>query len=214
MGKHQKKDQSGKSGLKKNVFQWLSIGAVISFLWLTGLHTNVIVGIQQGMLYTGLFNAKIVDIETADGPFLTDTDYNFAMVTAGGEQVFLSDFKGKVTFVNVWASWCPPCVAEMPTIETLYTQVSEHEDIRFIMLSVDEERANANTFMSNKGYTMPYQFPASPLPNAFNSTALPTTYVVSRDGQIVYEKAGIADYSSPAFRDWLIELAEYADSSN
>jgi len=208
MSKYQSKKQDGKSGLNKNILQWLGIGAVIGILWITGLHTHVIVGMQKAMLYTGLFNAQIVDIETADGPFLTDTDYNFSMITGEGNPVRLGDFEGKVTFVNVWASWCPPCVAEMPTIESLYSQVSDHEDIRFVMLSVDQERKNATDFMNNRGYRMPYQFPTSSLPNAFNSSVLPTTYVVSKEGQIVYKKEGIADYSSPAFRDWLIELAE------
>ena len=208
MSKDHNKTQDGKSGLNKSLLQWLGIGAVIGILWVTGLHTHVIVGMQKAMLYTGLFNAQIVDIETADGPFLTDADYNFSMVTGEGNPVSLGDFKGNVTFVNVWASWCPPCVAEMPTIESLYSQVSDHDDIRFVMLSVDQERKDARDFMNNRGYRMPYQFPASSMPNAFNSSVLPTTYVVSKEGQIVYKKEGIADYSSPTFRDWLIELAE------
>ena len=208
MSKNQNKTQGRKLGFKKDILQWLGIGAVIGILWITGLHTHVIVGMQKALLYTGLFNARIMDIETADGPFLTDIDYNFSMITSQGNPVSFGDFEGKVIFINVWASWCPPCVAEMPTIESLYSQVSDHEDIRFVMLSVDQERKNASDFMNNRGYSMPYQFPTSTMPNAFNSSVLPTTYVVSMDGQIVYKKEGIADYSSPAFRDWLIKLAE------
>ena len=208
MSNDQNKTHDRKLGLNKNILQWLIMGAVIGILWITGLHTPVIVGMQRVMLYTGLFDAKIVDIETADGPFLRDTDYNFSMITNEGNPVNLGDFAGKVTFVNVWASWCPPCVAEMRTIETLYSQVSDHEDIRFLMLSVDEERKSASDFMNKRGYSMPYQFPTSSIPIVFNSSVLPTTYVVSKEGQIVYMKEGIADYSSPAFRDWLIKLAE------
>ena len=208
MSKNQNKTKGGKFGLNKDILQWFGIGVVVFILWITGWHTHVIVGMQKAMLYTGLFNARIMDIETADGPFLTDTDYNFSMITGEGNPISFSDFEGKVTFVNVWASWCPPCVAEMPTIESLYSQVSDHQDIRFVMLSVDQERKNASDFMNNRGYSMPYQFPTSTMPNVFNSSVLPTTYVVSKEGQIVYKKEGIADYSSAAFRDWLIKLAE------
>jgi len=211
MSKAENQSASKTSPLKKSLVQWVVIGLVLGGLYLTGLHTNVIVGMQRVMLYTGLFNAQTTDIHTLDGPFLSDADYNFSMLTSDGKRQSLRDFEGQVTFVNVWASWCPPCVAEMPTIETLYTNVSDNDNIRFIMLSLDDEPDSAIQFMDGKDYTMPYHFPGSPLPHAFNSTALPTTYVVSKEGQVVYKKKGIADYSSPAFTRWLIELSEVGD---
>ena len=203
-----KENERKSSNFKKSFYQWLVMGAIIGGLYVTGLHTHVIVGVQKAMLYTGFFNARGADIETSEGPYLTDSDYAFSMVTESGGRLNLGDIEGKVTFVNVWASWCPPCVAEMPTIETLYTSVLDNDDIRFVMLSVDHEPDDAIRFMEGNGYTMPYQFPATSLPRVLNSGVLPTTYVVSKEGQIVYEKKGIADYSSPAFRDWLIELSE------
>ncbi|MEX2397539.1 MAG: TlpA disulfide reductase family protein, partial [Balneolales bacterium] len=204
MSQNNKKEKAKKSEFKKNTLQWLGIGGVMAILYLTGLHTNVIVGMQQALLYTGLLNAQTTDIKTSEGPYLRDEDYSFSMVTGEGDHISLDDFEGKVTFVNVWASWCPPCIAEMPTIETLYSEVLDNENIQFVMLSVDQERENARNFMTARNYTMPYQFPNSPLPGAFTRSVLPTTYVVSKEGQIVYEKKGIADYSSPAFKDWLI----------
>lgn len=196
------------SGTRKNTYQWLAFGLVIGLLYITGYHTNVIAGMQRAMLYTGLFNAQAGNVEADDGPYLNSSDYGFSMNSSNGETKKLSELKDKVIFVNVWASWCPPCLAEMPTIESLYSQVSGNDGIRFIMLSVDQNRDDAVRFMENKGYTMPYQFPGSQIPEAFYSPVLPTTYVVSRQGQIVYKKKGIADYSTPAFRNWLIELAD------
>lgn len=208
MSKEELKSASKTSNFKKSLMQWFVIGVVLGTLYLTGLHNNVIIGMQRALLYTGLFNAQITDITTSDGPFLTDADYSFSMVTSDGKMETLRDFEGKVTFVNVWASWCPPCVAEMPSIETLYTTVSDNENIRFIMLSLDNEPNNATQFMEDREYTMPYHFPGTRLPQVFNSTVLPTTYVVSKEGQVVYKKRGFADYSSPAFAKWLIELSE------
>ncbi|MEX2403152.1 MAG: TlpA disulfide reductase family protein [Balneolales bacterium] len=203
-----KKSDPKSTNFKKSLYQWLAMGIIIGGLYVTGLHTHVIVAVQQAMLYTGVFNARGADIETSEGPYLTDADYAFSMVTGDGDHLDLGDMEGKVTFVNVWASWCPPCVAEMPTVETLYTSVAGNDDIRFVMLTVDQEPDNATRFMEDNKYTMPYQFPADPLPRAFNSSVLPTTYVVSKEGQVVYKKKGIANYGSASFRNWLIELSE------
>jgi thiol-disulfide isomerase/thioredoxin len=196
-----------KSGFKRFVLEWLGIGAVIALLYVTGLHTEVLGTMQRAMLWTGLFDAERTEIKTSDGPFLSEDDYNFSVINAEGQPISFKDLKGKVLFVNVWASWCPPCVAEMPTIETLYSAVSPNENIQFIMLSLDQEREKAVEFMESRKFTLPYHFPASPLPGIFRTPYLPTTYVVSKKGQVIYKKEGIADYSSPEFRDWLLELS-------
>jgi hypothetical protein len=96
----------------------------------------------------------------------------------------------------------------MPTIETLYDNVGDQENIRFILLSMDEQPQKAVDFMKRKDFSMPYYFPASSLPTEFRSQYLPTTYIISKEGQIVYKKEGIADYSSANFAQWMIELAQ------
>ena len=204
----QKKSTTKTSERKKSLIQWVALIVIAGTLYLTGWHTPIIATMQQGLLLTGFFDARAADVETSEGPFLTDSDYNFRMITADGQELKLRELKGDVTFVNVWASWCPPCIAEMPTIETLYSEIGDRDNISFVMLSVDEEREKAVEFMERYSYTMPYQFPASARPEVFQSTQIPTTYVISREGQIVYEKAGFADYSAPAFRDWLLDLSE------
>lgn len=192
---------------KRSLIEWGVIFAVGAILYATGWHTEVLGTMQRAMLWTGLFDADTSQIERTDGPILSDNDYHFAMNNIQGKTISLDDFRGDVVFVNVWASWCPPCVAEMPTIETLYENVSSEENIRFILLSMDEEQEKAVAFMKSKEFPMPYYFPASALPNEFRSQYLPTTYVVSKEGQIVYKKEGIADYSSPNFAQWMRELA-------
>lgn len=202
-----KKDDK-KSTLKRTVIEWLVIGSVIGLLYITGMHTEVLGTMQRAMLWTGLFDADTEEIATTEGARLNSRDYNFSMQNPNGEHRPLGDFQGDVIFLNIWASWCPPCVAEMPTIQTLYENVENHQNIRFILLSMDEEREKADRFMKGKGFDMPYYFPASGLPDDFQSQYLPTTYVISKEGQIVYKKEGIADYSSANFARWMMELAE------
>lgn len=203
-----KQKKSNASSFKRTLLEWLGIAAVFGVLYMTGLHTEVLGTAQRALLWTGLFDAGRPAIETSDGPTLSETDYGFTFIDDKGKRINLEEYRGKVVFVNVWASWCPPCVAEMPTIETLYSKVSDNENIQFIMLSFDEERNKAIDFMERKNFSLPYHFPASSVPEVFRSPYLPTTYVLSKEGQIIFKKEGIADYSSPEFRDWLVELSE------
>lgn len=202
-----KSDKKKISGKKKTFIEWGAIIGVIAILYLTGLHTQVIGTMQKGLLWTGLMDAKPTEVNK-NGPFLSEQDYRFMMTRANDETLTLSDMRGSVIFVNVWASWCPPCIAEMPTIETLYSQLKDHDNIRFILLSMDEEKERAVNFMENRNFETPYMFPASQIPSALRGSVLPTTYVISKEGQVIYEKRGIADYSSVAFRNWLVELSE------
>lgn len=199
------------AGWKQSLIEWGVIFAIGAILYVTGLHTEVLGGMQRVLLWTGLFDADTSQIATTDGPMLSDSDYRFAMETDDGERVSLNDYRGNVVFINVWASWCPPCVAEMPTIETLYDRVSEHDNISFILLSMDEEPQKAVNFMREKDFTMPYYFPASSLPAEFRSQYLPTTYILSKQGKVIYKKEGIADYSSANFAQWMIDQAEGAE---
>lgn len=195
-----------KSGIRRAIYEWVGIIVVAGVLYLTGLHVEVIGTLQRVLLWTGIFNAK-VNVEMTDGPFLTERDYNFTFTASDGETLQLADYRGDVVFVNVWASWCPPCVAEMPTIEKLHNNLKDRENIRFLMLTVDEEPERAVRFMEGRGFSMPYHFPVTQLPDALRGAVLPTTWVISREGQIVYKREGIADYSTRDFRNWMIGLA-------
>ena len=202
-----KSDKKKISGKKKSLIEWGAIIGVIALLYFTGLHTQVIGTMQKGLLWTGLMDAKPTEVNK-NGPLLSEQDYRFIMANADDETLTLNNYRGSVIFVNVWASWCPPCIAEMPTIETLYSELKDHENIRFILLSMDEEQERAVNFMESRSFETPYLFPASQIPSALRGTVLPTTYVISKEGQVIYEKRGIADYSTPAFRNWLVELSE------
>lgn len=200
-------NKTTKFNWKRSLIEWGIIFAIGAVLFATGWHTEVLGTMQRAMLWTGLFDADTSQIATTDGPMLSEKDFRFAMETTDDQTVSLNDYRGDVVFVNVWASWCPPCVAEMPTIETLYDNVSDHDNIKFILLSMDEDPQKAVDFMEGKDFPMPYYFPASGLPNAFRSVYLPTTYIISKEGQVIYKKEGIADYSSANFAQWMRELA-------
>ena len=211
MSNENKKDK--KSGFKRTLMEWGGIAAVFAILYFTGLHTEVLGTMQRAMLWTGLSDAEGHEVTTTDGPMLSDRAYNIPLRTPEGESMRLSDFKGDVLFVNVWASWCPPCVAEMPTIETLYNSISDNDNIKFLLISLDEKPQKATDFMEGKNFPMPYYFPTSGMPKVFQSSYIPSTYVVSKEGQIIYKQEGIADYSSDSFRNWLVKQAHKEEDS-
>jgi thiol-disulfide isomerase/thioredoxin len=202
-------NKKNKSGFKRSLLEWGALAAIVAILYFTGLHTEVLGAMQRAVLWTGLFDAKTHKVETTDGPMLTKKTYNMPLKTAKGKQIRLKKYKGKVLFVNMWASWCPPCVAEMPTIEKLYNQVKDHDNIKFVLISLDEKKKKGIAFMEDKDFPMPYYFPASGIPDVFQSSYIPTTYVISKEGQIIYKNGGMANYSKKSFREWLVKQAEH-----
>lgn len=201
-------ERSKSSSLKRTVLEWIGIALLLGFLYASGLHKPIVSSLQRVLLTTGLFDARVGNISEIDGPYLQNRDYLFAMESPSGGQESLNTYRGDVTFVNIWASWCPPCVAEMPTIQALKDELEGVDGVRFILLSVDQNPDDALEFMEKYEFELPVRFPASRIPDAIHSTVLPTTFVIAPDGQVVYKKEGMADYSSSTFREWLLNLRD------
>lgn len=113
-------------------------------------------------------------------------------------------FSGKVVFVNNWATWCPPCIAEMPTIQTLKNKL-KGENIVFIMVSFDDNREKAKSFLKKKGYDFEVFFPGENYPYATGS--IPATFILDKTGKTVSRHVGMADYSSDELAGKLKELS-------
>jgi thiol-disulfide isomerase/thioredoxin len=111
--------------------------------------------------------------------------------------VNLQDFKGKRIFMNLWATWCPPCVAEMPSIQNLYNKTSGKA--AFVMLSFDDDFGKAKSFVARKQFSMPIYYAAGPLPNLLNVDGIPTTYIFDENGKLIFSQTGMSDYSDEKF---------------
>ena len=119
----------------------------------------------------------------------------------------LEEFNDKVIFMNLWATWCPPCIAEMPTIEQLHKSV-KNKDIELIMISLDDDFQKAIEFRDRKGYNFDIYQPESELPEMYKSSSIPTTYVIDKNGRLVMTHRGMADYSTDKFVNYLIKLQD------
>lgn len=126
---------------------------------------------------------------------LTDLDYQWVLGTADSEPVFLSDLKNQVIFLNFWATWCPPCVAELPEIEKAY---QKHKNQVAFLLVTNEKPEIVEAFMEKHGYDLPVLYPGTAIPEVFQASSIPTTYIISGEGKIVARKSGAANWDSRA----------------
>lgn len=190
--------------VKSEFTGWAVVLGVLATLYLTGLQTEVLGRVQQLVLFTG-FSKPEVDITAARNQ--STTSHDFPLVTLDGKTINLNDFKGKVIFLNLWATWCPPCIAEMPNIHKLYEKVSS-EDIAFVMVSLDEDIEKAKKFVKRKEYKFPVYGIKNGLPALFETNSIPTTFVIAPDGKIVMRKEGMAQYDTEEFIDFITKLAK------
>jgi thiol-disulfide isomerase/thioredoxin len=188
--------------VKRELIEWMVLLGIPVALYVFGLHTEALSGIQRIFLATGLI--RPAELPAAEQVM---ADYELALKSMDGNPVKLSDFRGKVVFMNLWATWCPPCVAEMPGIQHLYEQVDTSKVV-FVMLSLDENFEKARKFMKRKQYTFPVYQLAGELPDAYSTASIPTTFILSPDGRIVVRKEGMAQYDDDQFVRFLHALAK------
>lgn len=129
--------------------------------------------------------------------------YNWVLEKNNKDRVEFSDHKGRVVLVNFWATWCPPCIAEMPSFQKLYEDYNDRVDFFFVS---NEDHQTVRNFMNRKNFTLPAYRPKSELPEPLNSNTLPTTYLIDKQGNIVIEKVGSAAWDSEKTRKTLDEL--------
>lgn len=141
----------------------------------------------------------------ADSAKTTAEAGDFPLQTLDGKTTNLSALKGKVVFMNVWATWCPPCRAELPDIEKLYKKM-QGKPVEFVMLTVDEDLQAARDFMKKEGFSFPVYAPTGDLPKQFETQAIPVTFLIDADGKIVYRNEGMANYNSDEFVEQVMTL--------
>lgn len=133
----------------------------------------------------------------------TIVDYSWNLRALNASNVNLEDAKNEVIVINLWATWCPPCVAEMPSFQALYDDYGSRVAFYFVS---NEKSEILNRFMERHNYTMPIFQALEAAPTQLNSNALPTTYVIAKNGEIVIKKTGVADWNSRKMRSLLDKL--------
>ncbi len=120
-----------------------------------------------------------------------------------GNQVSFGSLNNKPVFINFWATWCPPCVAELPGIADLYEKY--HDEVNFVIVS-NESSAKVMTFAKNKNLNHIPFFQNTSVPSDFSSQSIPTTFIINKDGVVVVSKKGAARWNSDKIEGVIEEL--------
>ncbi|MGO1242917.1 MAG: redoxin family protein [Sphingobacterium sp.] len=155
------------------------------------------------LMKTGLFNASINQKESVHAQ---QVSVDFSFLDENGTVQNTSSLRGKVVFINFWASWCPPCRAEFPSIETLYAKYRDHPDIFFLMINEDNNQVAAKEYLRKENSALPLYRAHSTIPQSIFSGTLPTTVVLDKKGKIRFHHTGFANYASAKFGDQLNAL--------
>jgi peroxiredoxin len=149
--------------------------------------------VVAGVAGVGFFSTAGVERGSATGSGLVIAGNNvqvgapapdFVLQAVDGETHALSDYHGQVVFINFWATWCPPCEAEMPTIESTY---EAYQDEGFVVLAINagESPGLIRDFRHEEGLTFPLLMdPGESVADTYNIRALPTSVLLDQDGII------------------------------
>ena len=184
---------------KKEIKSWGIMLSMVAFLYFTGLLPVIIGGIQSVLLSTGLIKPKLEVPDLTDKQF----DYRGKFHTFDGKQLNLESYRGKTLFINIWASWCGPCRAEMPHISELYKSVQNEPDLEFLLIGIDNDIEKSTDFLEGKSWTFPTAHASYGLNQSLQSQSIPTTLVVNPAGKIVFYQEGMSNFNTNEFREFL-----------
>ena len=122
---------------------------------------------------------------------------DFTLPTLEGELLTVSDLRGKVVFVNFWATWCPPCRDEMPSMEALYQRFKDR-DFEILAVNIGETPEEVTAFMEEYGFSFPALLDEDiRVGNDYGIRAIPTSFFVNQEGRIIMRKVGYLDWDTP-----------------
>lgn len=185
--------------LKRN---WTNL-LLAGFLLMVLLVPAARVGILRGMMDLGLFRANprvnSLRVYRQEAPGLVFQAKN-------GQVLHTTDLKGKVLFINFWATWCPPCLAEMPDIQSLYHKLKQDTRIVFILVDVDGNLVRSAKFFRDQDYDLPLYQVTGPIPVKLLGQTIPFTLILDSSGRIALKEKGVTNYDTPGMIRFLHSL--------
>jgi thiol-disulfide isomerase/thioredoxin len=135
-------------------------------------------------------------------------DYNWDLHDQDDKPIRFETFKGKTIFLNIWATWCPPCVAEMPSIARLAENPRlKGKGIEFICVATDDSASPVRQYLQGKNWEMTF-LRADSLPRAYLTEGIPATYAISPEGVVVGMVEGASDWDNAEVVEFLEKLAK------
>lgn len=133
----------------------------------------------------------------------TVSNLNWDLVSDNGERLDFNATKGKVVLINFWATWCPPCIAEMPSLQALYDDYNDN--VEFLFVTNDDFEKIAK-FKSKNDFNFEVFNPLSQPPSELSIHTIPRTFIINKKGEIVVDESGAVDWNSNKVRSQLDAL--------
>ncbi|NLP58759.1 TlpA disulfide reductase family protein [Lutibacter sp. B1] len=131
-------------------------------------------------------------------------DYNWQLNGLNTESINFNEFENNVVFVNFWATWCPPCRAELPMIQEFYNDYKDK--VKFVFVTTENWNTVEN-FFTEKGYNFPvYNSQSLPPQNFTETNSIPASYLMDKNGNILIKKVGAANWNSNRVKNLLDKL--------
>jgi thiol-disulfide isomerase/thioredoxin len=185
---------------KRRIKVWDVVLIVLLLFVAFNKHAKSVV--LRGMMSIGLFRPSIPD----GVPPQTATLSDFVYKNERGESMSTNALRGKVIFINFWASWCPPCLAEMPSLQKLYDKHKGDSNVVFLFINEDSNRREGSDYLRKNGFTMPLFQASGSVSDIIYSGTLPTTAVVSSHGEVLLKHEGVGNFNTDKFDSWLNTL--------
>ncbi len=124
-----------------------------------------------------------------------------------GKTVDLSKEKGHLTIVHFWATWCPPCVEEVPALSKFWEKYRSRNDVVLYTVSVDKDWKTVDDFSAKNPNTLPiYRDPNASTAQRFGTTQYPETYIANKNGRVIYRVQGAIEWNDPSVQQRIVQL--------
>jgi thiol-disulfide isomerase/thioredoxin len=123
-------------------------------------------------------------------------DFDEHWVKSDGTAFDLSTMRGKVVVLNVWATWCSPCMGELPTLAKLAAHYATADDVKVICVTKETPAQILGALKSNEAISIAYSTNGNRLPRILTTSAIPATFVISKAGEIAFQHVGATDWAS------------------
>jgi len=182
----------------RNLFRWAPIALGLAVVWFA---------------YLTFFGPRVGSVDGLWPPTLRGTglkepaDYSWKLRDLDDKPVDFAQFKGRTVVLNLWATWCPPCLAEMPALAALADNPRiKEKGVAIVCVSTDESPDALRRFMAKQSLPMTI-LRATALPSVFLTDGIPATFVIAPDGKVVASESGAARWDDPSVVSFLESLA-------